>query len=60
MHVLDRLGVVSQNTKIVNGIAVYGVTVYLFMVVENAMSPKRAGTDNMAVRKDVPIMLTSV
>lgn len=53
MHVLDRFRVVSEDTEIVNGVAVYGVTVHFFMVVEHAVSPEGTGADNMAVREDV-------
>jgi hypothetical protein len=53
MHILDRLRVVSEDAKIVNGIAVHGVAVDFFVVVKDAMSPERAGADNVAIRQDV-------
>lgn len=53
MHIFDRLGVVSQNAKVVNGIAIDWITVNLFMVVENTMAPERTGTNNVSICQDV-------
>lgn len=55
MHILDRLGVVSQDTEIVNRVAIHGVTVDLLVVVKHAVSPKRTRSDNVAIRQDVTI-----
>lgn len=54
MHVLDCLGVVSQNAEIVNGVAVYRVTVDFFVIIEDAVSPEGASANDMAVGEDVP------
>lgn len=53
MHILDRLGIVSQNTKIVNGVAVDGVTVDFFVVVEDTVAPEGTSADNVTVGQDV-------
>ena len=36
-----------------DGIAVHGVGIDLFVVVEDAVTPERTGTDNVTVGKDV-------
>lgn len=53
MHILDRLGVVSEDAKVMDGVAVHGVAVDFFVVVKYAVSPERAGADNVAIRHDV-------
>lgn len=55
MHVFDGLWVVSQNTKVVNGVSVYGVAVDFFVVVKHAVTPERSCADNMAVGQDVAV-----
>lgn len=55
MHILDRLGVVSENSKIVNGVAVNGVAVDFLMVVEDTVAPEGASANNVTVGQDVSI-----
>ena len=55
MHVLDRLGVVSKNSKIVNGVAVDRVAINFLMVIKYAVTPEGPSTDNVTVRQDVSV-----
>lgn len=55
MHILDRLGVVSENSKIVNGVAVNGVAVDFLMVVEDTVAPEGASANDVTVGQDVSI-----
>jgi hypothetical protein len=55
MHVLDRLGVVSQNSKIVNGVTVNGVAVDFLMVVKDTVAPKGTSANDVTVGQDVSV-----
>lgn len=55
MHVLDRLGVVSQNSKIVNRVAVNGVAVDFLMVVEDTVAPEGTSANDVTVGQDVSV-----
>lgn len=57
MHILDRLGVVSENSKIVNGVAVNWVTVDFLMVVEDTVAPEGTSTNDVTVGQDVSIRM---
>lgn len=49
MHVLDRFRVISKNTKVVYGVAVDGIAVDFFVIIEDAVSPKRPSAHDMSV-----------
>ena len=53
MHVLYSLGIVLKKAEIVDRVPVDGVAVDLFMVIEDAVAPERAGTDDVAIRQDI-------
>lgn len=46
-HILDLGGVETQDTEIVDGVAVYGIDVAFLVVVEDAVSDERAGANNV-------------
>lgn len=60
MHILDGFGVVSQNAEIVNRVAIHGIAVDFFVVIEDAVAPEGAGADDMTVRQDVSAPQVSV
>jgi hypothetical protein len=49
VHVLDRLGVVTKDSEIVNGVAVDGIAVNFLVVVEDTVAPEGTSADNVAV-----------
>ena len=51
-HVLDGLGVIFKNAEVVYGIAVDRVAIDFLVVVEDDISRKWAGADNMSVGDD--------
>jgi hypothetical protein len=53
LHVFDSLGVKSKDAEIVDGITVDGVSVNLLVVVEDDVTPERAGADNMSIGKNI-------
>lgn len=46
-HVLDFGGVEAQDAKVVDGIAVYGVDIALFVIVEDAVANKWSGANDV-------------
>ena len=48
--------IVVESDKIITGVAVDRMNVTLFMVIEDAVSPKGAATNDVTVRKNVSLL----
>lgn len=57
LHVFDGFGVKSQDTEVVNGIAVDRVCIDLLVIVEDNVAPERTSPDDVSVRQDVSVAM---
>jgi hypothetical protein len=54
-HVFDSFGVEPKDTEVVDRVAVDGVGINFFVVVEYAVSPERSSSNHMSICHDVSV-----